>query len=152
MCEVARQSMSDLAIILKEKHNFRLPRKGYFQFDNCSENKASGTVHFLLDLVNVCICWTEWNYQLLFQPTHWTKVAGYNSCQFHDSWSYTCPDWPNFQLIYQDKEESMLYWNTRCFILLHTEPWTRISLLPEADRLQATRCFFWLCEGLQAIS
>jgi hypothetical protein len=46
MCEVARQSMSDLAIILKEKHNFRLPRKGYFQFGNCSENKASGTMHF----------------------------------------------------------------------------------------------------------
>jgi hypothetical protein len=41
MCEIARRSMEDLAIILKRDHNFRLPREGYFQFDNCSENKVN---------------------------------------------------------------------------------------------------------------
>ena len=40
MCEICRRAMQDLAIQLKTKWNYRLPRHGYFQFDNCGENKV----------------------------------------------------------------------------------------------------------------
>ena len=52
MCEVCRRAMKDLGLILKNKHNYRLPKDGFFQFDNCGENKVNIHCQFEFELID----------------------------------------------------------------------------------------------------
>jgi hypothetical protein len=47
---VQRQAMKDLDALLR-KQNMYLPRHGFFQFDNCSENKVNIAGFLILNAI-----------------------------------------------------------------------------------------------------